>query len=249
LPACHAAFDAIDQRVPAGSMESCRSTDGIHDLNGNVNAWVYLPNGKSPHRSGLKGGSWGPVRDRCRPTVTFHDEGDFGYEAGFRCCCALRLVAPLSLSARSRGASSSRASTSRPITGAQRRVEIASLKGQIGEVPLGDRQRERHHEEHRRERGVLEAFLHRGGMMVASVHVRASGSLEICIGLVVDPRERAGQLRGTKDVDGCPEAPERRAGSGGWAERAAHGAASHRMKGTGGQHPTVSKIRPLGERM
>ena len=85
-PACRAAFEAIDQRLPAGSMESCKSSDGVYDLNGNANEWVHLPKGKSPHRSGLKGGWWGPIRARCRPTVTFHDEGDFGYEAGFRCC-------------------------------------------------------------------------------------------------------------------------------------------------------------------
>jgi sulfatase-modifying factor enzyme 1 len=85
-PACRAAYEAIDQRLPAGSMESCKSSDGVYDLNGNANEWVHLPKGKSPHRSGLKGGWWGPIRARCRPTVTFHDEGDFGYEAGFRCC-------------------------------------------------------------------------------------------------------------------------------------------------------------------
>jgi sulfatase modifying factor 1 len=85
-PACLAAYRAIDQRVPAGSMESCQSPEGVFDLNGNANEWVVIPDAKSPHRSGIKGGWWGPVRDRCRPTVTFHDEGDFGYEVGFRCC-------------------------------------------------------------------------------------------------------------------------------------------------------------------
>lgn len=85
-PACKTAFDAIDQRMPAGSLETCKSPEGVYDLNGNVNEWVMMPGKKGPHRSGLKGGWWGPVRDRCRPTVTFHDEGDFGYEVGFRCC-------------------------------------------------------------------------------------------------------------------------------------------------------------------
>ena len=56
------------------------------DLNGNVNEWVRIPGEKPPNRSGLKGGWWGPVRDRCRPTVRFHKENDYGYEAGFRCC-------------------------------------------------------------------------------------------------------------------------------------------------------------------
>jgi formylglycine-generating enzyme required for sulfatase activity len=85
-PGCRAAFEALDQRVPAGSMEGCQSRQGIFDLNGNVNEWVELPGKGVSHRAGLKGGWWGPVRNRCRPTVTFHGESDFGYEAGFRCC-------------------------------------------------------------------------------------------------------------------------------------------------------------------
>jgi formylglycine-generating enzyme required for sulfatase activity len=85
-PDCREAFAAIDQRLPSGSMEGCRSDDGVFDLNGNVNEWVMIPGNRPPHRSGIKGGWWGPVRNRCRPTVTFHDEGDFGYEVGFRCC-------------------------------------------------------------------------------------------------------------------------------------------------------------------
>jgi len=84
--ACRAAFEAIDQRLPAGSLESCRSDDGIYDLIGNVNEWVMRPDERPPRRSGIKGGWWGPVRARCRPTVGFHDEGDYGYEVGFRCC-------------------------------------------------------------------------------------------------------------------------------------------------------------------
>ncbi len=85
-PACKAALDAIDQRLPAGSMPECVSDDGIYDLNGNVNEWVQLPNRGFSKRAGLKGGWWGPVRDRCRPITTFHGESDFGYEVGFRCC-------------------------------------------------------------------------------------------------------------------------------------------------------------------
>ena len=51
-----------------------------------MNEWVELPGKKYPDRSGLKGGWWGPVRGRCRPTVGFHKEEDYGYEEGFRCC-------------------------------------------------------------------------------------------------------------------------------------------------------------------
>lgn len=84
--ACRAAFEAIDQRVPSGSSPRCVNAEGVFDLNGNVNEWVVRTDQKSPHRSGIKGGWWGPVRNRCGPTVGFHDEGDWGYEVGFRCC-------------------------------------------------------------------------------------------------------------------------------------------------------------------
>src|SRR5262249_62090169 len=85
-PRCKAEVERLDQRVPSGSMPRCVSPFGIYDLNGNMNEWVVRPKQKYPDRSGLKGGWWGPVRGRCRPTVAFHKEEDFGYEEGFRCC-------------------------------------------------------------------------------------------------------------------------------------------------------------------
>ncbi|MGK3998055.1 formylglycine-generating enzyme family protein [Sorangium sp. So ce1024] len=85
-PKCKAELERLDQRVPAGSMPGCVSPFGVHDLNGNINEWVVRPGRKSPQRSGLKGGWWGPMRGRCRPTVGFHNEEDYGYEQGFRCC-------------------------------------------------------------------------------------------------------------------------------------------------------------------
>jgi sulfatase modifying factor 1 len=85
-PACREHLAELDQRLPAGSMKECVSPFGVYDMNGNINEWVELPGKKYPDRSGLKGGWWGPVRNRCRPTVGFHKEDDYGYEAGFRCC-------------------------------------------------------------------------------------------------------------------------------------------------------------------
>lgn len=84
--ACNKEYDRLDQRLPAGSMARCVSDHGVYDLNGNANEWVFRTDQRSPKRSGLKGGWWGPVRNRCRPMTTFHLEGDYGYEVGFRCC-------------------------------------------------------------------------------------------------------------------------------------------------------------------
>lgn len=85
-PVCAAELAKIDQRLPAGSLDTCQNEAGVFDLNGNVNEWVMLPDKGFSKRAGLKGGWWGPVRDRCRPITTFHGESDFGYEVGFRCC-------------------------------------------------------------------------------------------------------------------------------------------------------------------
>jgi formylglycine-generating enzyme required for sulfatase activity len=59
---------------------------GIYDLNGNANEWVSEPWKQPPHRAAIKGGWWGPVRNRCRAITTAHDEKYLGYEVGFRCC-------------------------------------------------------------------------------------------------------------------------------------------------------------------
>ncbi|MBL9021746.1 MAG: SUMF1/EgtB/PvdO family nonheme iron enzyme [Myxococcales bacterium] len=83
---CKAELDRLDQREKIGERTTCVAWSGVFDLNGNANEWVEIPGEKPPNRSGLKGGWWGPIRARCRPTVTFHKESDYGYEAGFRCC-------------------------------------------------------------------------------------------------------------------------------------------------------------------
>jgi sulfatase modifying factor 1 len=86
----------LDQREPSGTHASCVSPYGVHDMAGNVDEWVVNESqaGK-PHLSGLKGGYWGPVRTRCRPMTTAHQETFKYYEIGFRCCEAAQGSATL----------------------------------------------------------------------------------------------------------------------------------------------------------
>jgi formylglycine-generating enzyme len=85
----------LDQRVPSGQMARCRSSYGVQDMTGNVDEWVTnerhfgpppADGTERPFISALKGGYWGPVRNRCRATTTAHDEWFRYYEVGFRCC-------------------------------------------------------------------------------------------------------------------------------------------------------------------
>ncbi len=79
----------LDQREPSGSRQSCVSPYGVHDMAGNVDEWVVNESQQGkPHLSGLKGGYWGPVRTRCRPMTTAHEETFRYYQIGFRCCDA-----------------------------------------------------------------------------------------------------------------------------------------------------------------
>jgi len=75
----------LDQRELSGARESCVSPYGAFDMTGNVDEWVVNEAGH-PYKSALKGGYWGPVRTRCRPTTTGHDENFQFYQVGFRCC-------------------------------------------------------------------------------------------------------------------------------------------------------------------
>jgi formylglycine-generating enzyme len=79
----------LDQREPSGVRLECVSTFGVSDMTGNVDEWVENESGfgdKAPYRSGLKGGYWGPVRNRCRPMTVDHNQWHTGYQVGFRCC-------------------------------------------------------------------------------------------------------------------------------------------------------------------
>jgi len=77
----------LDQREPSGARATCISPYGVHDMVGNVDEWVVNASQSGrPFASGLKGGYWGPVRTRCRPMTTAHDESFRYYQIGFRCC-------------------------------------------------------------------------------------------------------------------------------------------------------------------
>jgi hypothetical protein len=81
--------ERLDKRVPSGSEPRCISPFGVRDMTGNVDEWVHNEKGKvddKPYRSTLKGGYWGPIRARCRPITSTHNEWFSFYQVGFRCC-------------------------------------------------------------------------------------------------------------------------------------------------------------------
>ncbi|MCL2724518.1 MAG: formylglycine-generating enzyme family protein [Polyangiaceae bacterium] len=80
-----AEVERLWQGEVSGARESCVSPYGAFDMTGNVDEWVVNESGV-PYKSGLKGGYWGPVRDRCRPMTTAHYESFAFYQIGFRCC-------------------------------------------------------------------------------------------------------------------------------------------------------------------
>jgi hypothetical protein len=81
--------ERVSQSEPSGSRPGCVSSYGVYDMTGNVDEWVLNEAGNEngpEYQSGLKGGYWGPVRNRCRPATTDHNRWHHGYQIGFRCC-------------------------------------------------------------------------------------------------------------------------------------------------------------------
>jgi hypothetical protein len=79
-----AELDKLWQGVASGSQPKCKSPFGVYDMTGNVDEWTRSSVAGRP--SILKGGYWGPVRTRCRPTTRAHGEAHAFYQQGFRCC-------------------------------------------------------------------------------------------------------------------------------------------------------------------
>jgi len=82
----------LSQSEPSGTRSECVSHYGVYDMTGNVDEWVVNEDGSPvdrPYESGLKGGYWGPVRNRCRPMTVDHNAWHVGYQIGFRCCADL----------------------------------------------------------------------------------------------------------------------------------------------------------------
>jgi formylglycine-generating enzyme len=80
--------DRLWQGAASGASPRCRSSFGVYDMTGNVDEWTRSTR-SGGYRSILKGGYWGPVRTRCRPSTRAHGEEYSYYQQGFRCCSDL----------------------------------------------------------------------------------------------------------------------------------------------------------------
>ena len=78
----------LDQSLPSGALETCRSGFGVYDMPGNLDEWVVSdePPQEKSKWAGLKGGAWGHVRSQCRPMTYSHEPEFTYYFVGFRCC-------------------------------------------------------------------------------------------------------------------------------------------------------------------
>jgi sulfatase modifying factor 1 len=77
------------QGIPSGSMETCRTPNGVYDLTGNVEEWVI--SGKDTRGKDrdwpftLKGGWWAKITP-CHKSNDAHEPTFRFYQTGFRCC-------------------------------------------------------------------------------------------------------------------------------------------------------------------
>jgi formylglycine-generating enzyme len=89
-------LDRLWQGEPSGSRAACRSPFGVYDMTGNVDEWTRSVN-STGYASILKGGYWGPVRARCRPSTRAHNEDFVAYQQSFRCCAESNSTVPAPL--------------------------------------------------------------------------------------------------------------------------------------------------------
>lgn len=79
-----------NQSMSINENPQCVSPFGVHNMNGNVDEWVILEQAyvTKEHTlwSGLKGGWWGGMRNRCRPVTKGHGLSYSDVQTGFRCC-------------------------------------------------------------------------------------------------------------------------------------------------------------------
>lgn len=82
----------LDQRIVSNNNSQCISDFGVINMTGNVDEWVYnergtevLSDSNHGYVSGLKGGHWLAVRNRCRPITATHNMWHHQYSIGFRC--------------------------------------------------------------------------------------------------------------------------------------------------------------------
>jgi hypothetical protein len=85
LPSTARGIDAAWQGRRSGASPGCVGPFGVEDLTGNVDEWTRSVR-RYGYRMIMKGGHWGPARQRCRPQTRGHGPRYLRYDQGFRCC-------------------------------------------------------------------------------------------------------------------------------------------------------------------